>query len=554
MTRPRSRLASHASSAALDGRGFIPRVTRYGAAGFATGLFPGAPGLLGHDWARTTRGDALVDTSSGTVRGLVSEGVNIFKGVPYGAPTGGTNRFMPPRLPEAWAGVREVFEYGSNAPQGADASGSEDCLALNVWSAGLNDRGRRPVMVWLHGGGFSSGSGSSPTYDGTNLCLTGDVVVVTINHRLNVFGSNYLAESLGEDFAYSGCVGMFDIVASLEWVRDNIEAFGGDPGNVTVFGESGGGRKVSVLLAMPTARGLFHRAIIESGAVLKVTSRVDGDRLASRVLDGLGLTAARARELQTIPAARVMGAYQAASSGWVRQDPIVGTSAGTPVLDGVAIPHHPFEPLATPASAEVPIIVGYNRTEETLFVPASQMEVHLDEAGLRRRVAASIGATVEPERVIDAYRSEHPKARPWDLYILIATDHPRGMYARELAKRKSDARRAPAYLYRFDFDLGGERGTPHALEIPFVFNNIDRAGARFSSIIGNPRAHALAAKMSAVWMAFARYGDPGTPDLPPWPTYSTRLRGTMLFNDASRVESDPDRKARLIMEEVLDLR
>ena len=552
MTRRTSGFVSHGGSVTLDRRGFVTRVTRFGAAGLAAGLFPAVP-ALSDDWARYARADALVETSSGTVRGLVSEGVNVFKGVPYGAPTGGVNRFMPPLVPEAWAGIRDVFEYGPNAPQGAAAAGSEDCLVLNVWSPGLGDGGDRPVMVWLHGGGFSSLSGSSPTYDGTNLCLGGDVVVVTINHRLNVFGSNYLAESLGSDFAYSGCVGMLDIVASLEWVRDNIEGFGGDPGNVTVFGESGGGRKVSVLLAMPTARGLFHQAIIESGAVLKVTSRVDGDRLASRLLDQLGLSNARAREIQAIPAPQLIGAYQAALRGFEPRDPIIGTVPGTPVLDGVAIPHHPFDPLATPASAEVPVIVGYNRTEETFVYLNREMELDLDESGLRRRVEERIGTTVEPSRVIDAYRRAHPNARPWDLYILIATDHPRGMFARELAKRKSHLRRAPAYLYRFDFDLGGELGTPHAVEIPFVFDNIERAGTRFSALHGNPQAHALAAKMSAAWMAFARYGDPSTPDLPPWPRYSTRLRPTMLFNDASRVASDPDRRPRLIMEEVLDL-
>ena len=560
MTRRSSRLVcpggSHtlAASHRLDRRGFITRVTRYGAAGLATGLLPDMAGLRSDVWAQQAQADALVETSSGRIRGLVSEGVNVFKGVPYGAPTGGQNRFMPPLTREPWAGVREAFEYGPNAPQGANAAGSEDCLVLNVWSPGLGDGGRRPVMVWLHGGGFSTGSGSSPTYDGTNLCLGGDVVVVTINHRLNVFGSNHLAEPLGSDFAFSGCVGMLDILAALEWVRDNIEAFGGDRRNVTVFGESGGGRKVSVLLAMPPARGLFHRAIIESGAVLKVTSSEDGDRLARRVLDELGLSGTRAREIQTIPALRLMGAYQAALRGFVSQDPIVGTTAGTPVMDGEAIPHHPFDPRATPVSADVPIIVGYNRTEETLFISNSQMEVDLDESGLRGRVAARIGATTDPTRVIDAYRSEHPNARPWDLYVLIATDHPRGMFARELARRKSDARRAPAYLYRFDFDLGTEQKTPHALEIPFVFDNIEAGAARFPALRGNTQAHELAAKMSAAWMAFARYGDPYTPDLPPWPTYSIRLRGTMLFNHVSRVVSDPDRKARMIMEEVLDLR
>ena len=227
-------------------------------AGGAAQLLSGAPAVFTRAWAQEATSGATVETTAGRVRGAMRAGVHVFKGVRYGAPTGGRNRFMPPMAPAPWAGVRDALAYGAAAPQSrSHPVTSEDCLFLNVWTRGLGDGGRRPVMVWLHGGGFRAGSGSSATYDGVNLCNRGDVVVVTINHRLNIFGSAYLAELAGDDFAASGCTGMLDIVAALEWVRDNIEAFGGDPDRVTVFGESGGGRKVSTLLAMPDAKGLF---------------------------------------------------------------------------------------------------------------------------------------------------------------------------------------------------------------------------------------------------------------------------------------------------------
>ncbi|HVG54684.1 MAG TPA: carboxylesterase family protein [Vicinamibacterales bacterium] len=498
---------------------------------------------------------AVVETAAGRVRGAAEAGVNIFKGIPYGGTTAGRNRFMPPTKPTPWTGTLVALDYGPSAPQGSgdvapqSPSQSEDCLVLNVFTPALGGGRNRPVMVWLHGGGFSTGSGSQPILDGTSLAHTHDVVVVTINHRLNVLGSTYLGEAAGPDFALSGCVGMLDIVAALEWVRDNIGRFGGDPNLVTIFGQSGGGRKVATLMAMPAAKGLFHRAIIESGAMLRLTTEADAIHATDLLLIELGLMADQARELQTVPIERLLAAASEVSSKITLREP--GMTANTPMIDGKALPGHPWDPAAPALSADIPLLIGYARTEETLYDRPTPETLALDENGLRKRAAARVGG--DPDRVIDAFRKAHPKATPWDLWILIATDHPRGTYARELAKRKALQARAPAFFYRFDWETpegGGHMRSPHTIEIPFVFNNIRIAGPLISKMA---QAHALAEKVSAAWVAFARTGNPNIPKLPKWPAYSAASRDTMLFNNESRVEQDPDKGPRLVMEEVLNL-
>jgi para-nitrobenzyl esterase len=516
-------------------------------------------------------------TSAGRVRGKVDQGINIFKGIPYGGTTEGKNRFMPPTPPTPWTDTRDALDWGSSAPQtvppttSRQGTESEDCLVLNVFTPGL-DSAKRPVMVWLHGGGWANGSGSTPITDGTNLARTGDVVLVSINHRLNVFGYTALGHSAGSDFAASGVVGLLDVVAALQWVRDNIDRFGGDPNLVTIFGQSGGGRKVAALMAMPGAKGLFQRAIVESGAILRLMDPVDAERQTSLLLAALGLKPGQMRELQNVPMGQLLLANDKANDLLVDQWPIRehGWAANTPTIVEKYLPHHPWDPEGPALSTDIPLMIGWAHTEETNWVRPTPENLALDEAGLKQRVEARLRAGtilykdrqvqmfgkraghVDVQRVIDAFRWDNPGATPFDLYVLIASDDPRGAHAREIGKRKAAQHGAPAYVYRFDWQTpeGGGMRSPHAIDIQFAFNNIALGGKLISR---RQDAYDLANKVSASWVAFARTGNPATPQLPNWPAYSTERRDTMLFNIESRVAQDPNHRARAAMEHVLGI-
>jgi para-nitrobenzyl esterase len=510
--------------------------------------------IAGTRFIGAAESEVIAESASGKLRGVDFDGIKVFKGIPYGASTEGKNRFMPPVKPAPWTSVRDALEFGHSSPQngqpaaGAPAMG-EDCLVLNVFTPGLGGRGTRPVMVWLHGGGFATGSGSGRIYDGKNLARTGDVVVVSINHRLNVFGATYLGEALGSEFARSGSVGIQDIVAALQWVRENVAQFGGDPNQVTIFGQSGGGRKVATLMSMPDAKGLFHRAIIESGAVLRLTTKEDAIRYTNQLLIELGMQGSKPRDLQAVPAAALLAANNAVLRKIKMPEP--GMVANSPMVDGRVIPGHPWDPTAPTLSANIPLLAGYARTEETFYDRPTPESMAMTEAVLKERAAKRLGS--DPTAVIETYRKAHPDATPWDLHILIATDHPRGAHSRELAKRKAQLGQAPVYFYRFDWETpesGGHMRSPHTIDVPFVFNNVKIAGPKIGQM---PEAQVLADKVSAAWAAFARTGNPNVPGLPKWPAYSDRTRDTMLFNNVSRVVQDPDREPRLIMEKILKL-
>ncbi len=504
-----------------------------------------------------TRQSGVVETNHGKVRGFVSNGVNVFKGLRYGATTAGGNRFLPPREAVSWQGIHDATKYGESAPQSRFGfEGSEDCLFLNVWTPSINDNKKRPVLVWLHGGGFRSGSGSAPMYDGVNICNKEDVVIITINHRLNMFGATHLPDIVGSQFVESGCVGMLDIVAALRWINVNISRFGGDPGRVLIFGESGGGRKVSTLLAMPVAKGLFHRAVIQSGAILRVTTPDDGTRQSELLLKELGIRRKDARKLLSMPADQLLKAHLASNKHYKPTIPVVGMTDNTPVINPLSLPDHPFDPAASSFSEDVPVIVGYNKTEETFFyrigsllypqAPDRKMDFDLTHAQLLARMNKRLG--VDSKSLIEAYRKDYPDASPWDLQMLISTDHPRGAYPKELATRRAELGKASTYVYRFDWTLNDEVKSPHALEIPFVFNNT-RSSDWTKDHPGKP--HDLSNRMSASWAAFARTGNPGTDDLPDWPAYEKSSRSMMIFDNPSRVDKNPHPRSRIAMEGVL---
>jgi len=516
-----------------------------------------AASSVGRGWAFADEGgEVLAETAAGRIRGREVGGIKVFKGIPYGANTAGKNRFLPPVAPPKWSGVRDALAYGPSAPQrepGSRAAASpiavaaaglpaedEDCLVLNIWTPAVRDERKRPVMFWCHGGGFATGSGSSPVTEGANLARRGDVVIVTINHRLNVLGFSALGQIGGPDFAASGDVGMLDIVAALQWVRDNITEFGGDPNTVMVFGQSGGGRKVATLLAMPSAKGLFHRAIIESGATLKLVEPEQGARVARELVSELGLSPARVRELQALPVDRIMAAYFAV----VRRMNVDQMTQGfSPLVDGRLVPQHPFHPTASAVSADVPLMLGSTRTE--LTSSAAPGLFSLSDTDMRGRVRALLGE--HAEAAIQTYQKANPRATPSDLYFLIASDHRYGGPVMKIAERRAAIGKGPVYLYYFRWETpvdGGRLKSPHTIEIPFAFDNV-KAATRLTG--GGPDAVALADKVSDAWIAFARTGNPNTPKLPRWPAFNATDRPTMVFNNESRVENDPIREQRLVM-------
>lgn len=504
---------------------------------------------------------AVVETMGGKLRGTVHNGIHAFKGIQYGAPTGGKMRFMPPAKAAPWIGVRDAFAFGHQspqdyspppelrelfAPQADPAEGfDEDCLYLNVWTPAPNSNRKRPVMMWCHGGGFATQSGTWPWIWGESLARRGDVVVVTLNHRLNIFGYFHLGDVGGEKYAASGNVGMLDLVQGLEWIRDNISQFGGDPGNVMIFGESGGGRKVTTLLAMPAAKGLFHRAAIHSGPQVLCTVREEANELTLAMLAELGVTPDRVDELQTLPTSRLIAAMPGAIK---RETAALGRAPVTsfsPVVDGEILPTHPFDPVASPISASVPILVGGTTHEQTFRSLSSEDEgaFNLDEAGLRQRVVALVGEK-NAGRMIETYKMVHKGESPSEIFFLLASDQWIRMPSICLAERKFRQGIAPVYMWLFAWKtqaLGGKMRAPHTMDMPFVFDNTDIPK---TITRGTPEEKELAAKTSEAWIQFARTGNPNHKGLPNWPAYTIKDRATMIFDRTCNLVNDPGSEIR----------
>ena len=495
-----------------------------------------------------------VETTHGTVRGLAGGGVDHFKGMPYGDTTAGGNRFLPPQRVRAWTGIRDAMAFGARAPQKdrpvkpanawirSSTPTGEECLVLNVFTPSAGDSGARPVMVWLHGGGYNAGSGDAPGLDGTNLAKIGDVVVVTLNHRLNAFGYSTLAGLDGERYADSGNAGMLDIVAALAWVRDNISAFGGDPGNVTIFGQSGGGSKVAVLMTMAAAKGLFHKAIIQSASShLRLATPDHAARAGHCLLTALGLDAATASAIHDVPADRLLAAYDAAVAA--RN----GNDSFRPVIDGRSILNNPFDLKAPDLAADIPLMIGSCETEKSFYdITADPKALPLSEDALRAQVVRFVGiGDGEAAALIAGYRETRPQASARDIYNVISSDH---MYRRnvvEAAEAKSQQGGAPAYLYEFTWKtpvLGGMLKSPHTLCIPFAFGNIEAA----ADFVGTgPEQTALMQRTMGAWLSFARTGDPNHAGLPAWKPYNADTRPTMIFDNDCVLAEDPKRDDRI---------
>ena len=512
----------------------------------------------------------MVRTTFGRVKGQRQDGVAVFRGIRYGASTGGANRFKAPQDPKPWRGLFDASRDGPQCPQPAsfgpatgasanlaaifgategDLESSEDCLRLNVFTPDC-DKAARAVMVWIHGGFYTTGSGNGAMYAGSALARNEDVVVVTVTHRLNVFGYLYLSASDGPDFGQTANAGQLDLVQALKWVRDNIAGFGGDPDRVTVFGESGGGRKIDVLMGMPAAKGLFKRAIVQSGPGVTVSSSEYQTRLTDALLTALKIGRAEQLKLQYAPVEALLAAHQSISDSALGRTVQPGYLMGgfTPVLDGDVIPAHPFAPAASRLAADVELLIGTNRDEQGLFLLLDpEVRKGVDEAVLNSRVHRLLGSRAEA--VLAAYRTHLPSATPEERLRAIETDRTYWINSVRIAERKA-AQRATVRMYQFDWAtsaFSGRLGAHHGLELGFVFNNLS---ATRTLVPDTPENQLLANRMGRAWASFAKTGNPDQAGLPEWPAYEPESRRTMSINSQWSVVEDPRAFARAIWSEL----
>ncbi len=525
---------------------------------------PVKPGPEGPDGPVLLIGDniALADTQYGKVRGYVLRGIHYFLGIPYGADTSGANRFMPPQKPNAWTDVRPAIWWGNTAPQNMDNryanpyasfrdhwnydDVSEDCLKLNVFTPGIKDGKKRPVLFWIHGGGFANGNGiEHDGYNGENFARLGDAVFCSINHRLGPLGFCNLAGVGGEKLAASGNVGMLDIVLALQWVRDNIASFGGDPGNVTIMGQSGGGAKVCTLTAMPSAKGLFHKAVVESGASLKMGERAVSEKLAAYVLSEAGLAAGEIDKLQAMPWRDYLAAATKASQKLNQElGPGGGLRRGfNPVVDGAILPQDPYYPEPAPTAAAVPMIICSTFDEQSPSWMDSTLEnVTLEQVVEKVKLRAGFGPGFgdKAKDVVEAYAKPFPGKKPVEIWSLVSSNR---QSAVALADAKSK-QPAPVYMSWFGWQppmFDHRLRAFHCIDICFWFHNTD---LMLTHTGGGARPRKLATRMASSLLQFMRTGHPNGGGLPPWPRYTTAKGETMILDDVSLVKNDPDGEAR----------
>jgi len=506
---------------------------------------------------------AVAETTSGKVRGYILRGIHHFLGIPYGDDTSGANRFMPPQKPKPWTVVFPALWWGNSAPQNMDNryankyasfrdrwnydDVSEDCLRINVWTPAIQDGRKRPVMFWIHGGGFTSGNAiEQDGYSGENFSRLGDVVFCSINHRLGPLGFTNLAGVGGDRFAASGNVGMLDIVAALEWVRDNIERVGGDPGNVTIMGQSGGGAKVCALTAMPSATGLFHKAVVLSGASLKMGDRDYAEKLGAYVMKEAGLAPADIGKLQQMPwkdyyaiatkAQQALAKETAGAGGGLRR-------GFNPFVDGQVLPQHPYSPAAAPAAAKVPMIICSTVQEQSASWADSSLEhITMDQVIERVKQRAGFGAGFGDKagEVVAAYAKAFPGKKPVEIWMLVSSNRQNVV---ALADAKS-AQPAGVYVAWFGWQpplFDGRLRAFHCVDICFWYYNTD---LMLSHTGGGARPRNLSAKMAQYLRAFMKTGDPNAKGLAAWPRYTPAKGETMILDDVCEVKNDPDREAR----------
>ena len=489
-----------------------------------------------------------VETAYGKLEGKQVGPVIQWRGVPFAAPPVGRLRFQPPEPPRPWAGVRDATTFASPSAQpaapmevmfgaGDGPQGAEDCLYLNVYAPVEPAAERLPVMCWIHGGAFTGGSGSTPWYNGSRFSAGGQVVVVTINYRLGALGFSHLAEAGGEAWAFAGNCGILDQVAALQWIRENIGAFGGDPGRVTVFGESAGSMSIATLLGLPAAAKLFQQAILQSGATKAVRTRERAAAVTAALLAELNLGI---KELVDAPVEAILAAQLAVSArqGLASVD---GGLAFAPVVDGAGLPDHPLAAIRAGSAAGVRTLIGTNHDEATLFIGFDPALAALDRDGLGLRLARLLGP--DRERIEAGYSAARPAATPFDLLAAVLTDYAFRIPAIEVAEAQVD-NGAPVWMYRFDWPspaFGGRLGATHALELPFVWDILGARGV--SMFTGEEAPQPLADRMHEDWLGFALSASGGGLS---WPGYDLSARTTMLYDVECRTVDDPDATERAL--------